>query len=479
MPKYGTPGVYIEERNAFPNSIVEVATAIPVFIGYTEFALDNSGSIINTPLRISSMADFVKHFGLAPKASFKFKPTDNSGFSLSRIDNYNFYNAIRFFFSNGGGPCYIISVGNYSEDITKQRLSAGISAASKAHEVTMLIIPEAVNLKSADDCYVIQQQMLKHCSELQNRIAILDIYNGYKKRSNDEDDIITVFREKIGLNSLSYGTSYYPWLNTTIVSDSEVDFSNITNGLDDFKNALIAEAPKLKNEIDKIVKDVSHDELLAVDKLFKSQSKLYNDVMAEIRRQLNILPPSSAMGGVYTMMDNTRGVWKAPANVTLSNVVNSVVSISESDQEDLNVPLNGMAVNALRNFPGEGTLVLGARTLDGNSQDWRYVNVHRTVIMIEESIKNAAKLFVFEQNDQNTWSALKSMIDYFLLSLWKRGSLVGSSPADSFSVRVGLIETMTQEDVLNGILRVSVLVAPVRPAEFIQISIVQQLQKAN
>ncbi|ALM47995.1 hypothetical protein AMR72_03280 [Flavobacterium psychrophilum] len=479
MPKYGTPGVYIEEKNAFPNSIVEAATAIPVFVGYTEFALDNSGSIINTPLRINSMADFVKHFGLAPKASFKFKPTDNSGFSLSRIDNYNFYNAVRFFFSNGGGPCYIISVGNYSEDITKQRLSAGISAASKADEATMLIIPEAVNLKKADDCYVIQQQMLKHCSELQNRIAILDIYDGYKKRSNDENDIVTVFRERIGSNSLSYGASYYPWVNTTIVSNSEVDFSNITEGLEDFRKILIAENPKLKTETDKIVKDVSHDELLAVDKLFKSQSKLYNDIMAEIRRQLNILPPSSAMGGVYTMMDNTRGVWKAPANVTLSNVTNSVVTISDSDQEDLNVPLNGMAVNALRNFPGEGTLVWGARTLDGNSQDWRYVNVRRTVIMIEESIKNIAKVFVFEQNDQNTWSALKSMINNFLLSLWKRGSLVGSSPDDSFSVRVGLIETMTNEDILNGILRISVLVAPVRPAEFVQISIVQQLQKAN
>ena len=95
------------------------------------------------------------------------------------------------------------------------------------------------------------------------------------------------------------------------------------------------------------------------------------------------------------MVDNSRGVWKAPANVSLNGVVSPAVNISHDDQEDLNVTTQGKSINAIRSFIGEGVLVWGARTLDGNSLDWRYINVRRTMIMLEQSIKLATKAYVF------------------------------------------------------------------------------------
>jgi phage tail sheath protein FI len=184
------------------------------------------------------------------------------------------------------------------------------------------------------------------------------------------------------------------------------------------------------------------------------------------------------MAGIYTMVDNSRGVWKAPANVSLASVISPSVSISAEQQEDLNVTTAGKSINAIRSFIGEGVLVWGARTLDGNSLDWRYVNVRRTMIMLEESCRLAAKALVFEPNVANTWVTIKSMIQNFLTGIWKRGGLAGAVPEDAFSVHVGLGETMTPDDILEGILRVTVLVAMVRPAEFIEITFQQQMQKS-
>lgn len=148
------------------------------------------------------------------------------------------------------------------------------------------------------------------------------------------------------------------------------------------------------------------------------------------------------------------------------------------EQEELNVTPQGKSINAIRSFIGEGMLVWGARTLDGNSLDWRYINVRRTMIMLEESCRLAAQAIVFEPNTASTWVTMQSMISNFLTGIWKRGGLAGTVPEDAFSVQVGLGETMTPEDVLEGILRVTVLVAISRPAEFIEITFEQQMQKS-
>jgi phage tail sheath protein FI len=215
-----------------------------------------------------------------------------------------------------------------------------------------------------------------------------------------------------------------------------------------------------------------------LNKTLTAISPMYRNIMTAMRTKLNLLPPSAAMAGIYTMVDNSRGVWKAPANVSLNSVLSPATNITHADQEDLNVTTQGKSINAIRTFIGEGTLIWGARTLDGNSLDWRYVNVRRTMIMLEESIRLASKAYVFEPNDGNTWITIKSMIRNFLNGIWKRGGLAGAVPEEAFSVHVGLGETMTPEDILEGILRVTVLVALSRPAEFIEITFQQQMQKS-
>jgi len=129
-------------------------------------------------------------------------------------------------------------------------------------------------------------------------------------------------------------------------------------------------------------------------------------------------------------------------------------------------------------FIGQGVLVWGARTLDGNNLDWCYLNVRRTMIMIEQSIKLAARAYVFEANDANTWSTVSSSLNNFLTSLWSRGALAGATPADAFNVAVGLGTTMTAQDILDGRMNINVAVAITHPAEFIVISYIQQMQKS-
>ena len=136
--------------------------------------------------------------------------------------------------------------------------------------------------------------------------------------------------------------------------------------------------------------------------------------------------------------------------------------------------VSGKSINAIRFFNGLGILVWGARTLDGNSQDWRYISVRRTAIFLERSIQEGMESYIFAANDANTWGAVKAMIASFLTSIWKEGGLQGAYASDTFSVAVGLGSSMTSDDVLNGRLRVSVKVALVCPAEFIVLNFEQQ-----
>jgi len=214
------------------------------------------------------------------------------------------------------------------------------------------------------------------------------------------------------------------------------------------------------------------------DKIFRTLSKSYQLLIGAIMANMNLMAPSAGMAGIYTSVDSNRGVWKAPANVGVQGAISPAIKIDNTAQEDLNTPLNGKSVCAIREFPGMGILVWGARTLDGNSNDWRYINVRRTVNYIDQSIKNAIKAYVFEPNDANSWRNVKNLIDNFLTELWKQGGLAGSKSTDAFSVRVGLGSTMTNVDIQNGFMRVMVMVALVRPAEFIVISFQQEMQKA-
>lgn len=205
----------------------------------------------------------------------------------------------------------------------------------------------------------------------------------------------------------------------------------------------------------------------------------YNKIKTEINNLPMELPPSAAVAGVYARVDSTRGVWKAPANVGLSYVVKPTVRITNDIQDGLNVDtVAGKSVNAIRSFTGKGILVWGARTLAGNDNEWRYVSVRRFFNMVEESVKKASDQFVFESNDANTWVRIRSMIENFLTNQWKAGALAGATTDDAYYVKVGLNQTMTADDILNGIMNVEIGMAVVRPAEFIVLKFSHKMQES-
>lgn len=493
---FKTPGVYINEKAAFPNSVVQVPTAIPAFIGYTEMATSNGQSLLNKPTRISSLVEYVEYFGKgfmskflvsdSPKGGLEEEVTINGQLQYMRFAAQNqclLYNGLRLFYANGGGPCYIISVGTYGETpegkpVKKEELIQGLSALEKEKEPTLIVMPDAVSL--GEDCYQVYQEVLKHCAQQQNRFALFDIYNGYKDPNDFSPNSIVQFRQLIGTENLMYGAAYFPWLATTVVEDTEVNFLNLESNIDLQKllpeeKAIAYVAEMKEKKVDENSEESTitnyHQGLMAV-------SPTYKLLMTTIRSLFNMLPSSSAMAGIYTMVDNSRGVWKSPANVSLNSVIQPAFNITHDDQEGMNVDvMSGKSINAIRSFVGEGTLVWGARTLDGNSQDWRYISVRRTIIMIEQSIKNGIQAFVFEPNDANTWASMKAMITNFLTEIWKQGGLAGAKPDDAFYVQVGLGITMTPEDILEGLINVTVGLAVVHTAEFIVITLRQKMQE--
>ena len=492
---YKTPGVYINEINAFPNSVVEVPTAVPAFIGYTETA-----PTPNVPTRLSSLAEYLLLFGGGPKTNFTY----SKGNPVAAVEAGKFllYPGIRLFFDNGGGPCWIVSIGKSDPSTAKKKddFVQALTALEKIQEPTMLVAPDAV-LLDRPGWQEVCQQMLAHCAKMQSRVSIFDIYDGQQARTNnDSTDVITLFRNAV-TDSLNFGQAYYPWIKTSVFDDSDVDFSRLGNSVAALKSDLDEETKKLVPD----EKDPKQKALLAlnaqlvaaapasppaadpgtgapaptptqVHRALMQVSPLYKSVMGQIKDALNLQPPSAAMAGVYARIDGQQGVFKAPANTGIMSVLSPCVNISREEQEDLNSPIDGKAVNAIRAFVGRGVLVWGARTLDGNSQDWRYINVRRTIIMIEQSIKLASLAYVFEPNNASTWVTVRNMISNFLTNQWKAGALVGAKPEEAFSVNVGLGSTMTGDDILNGYMRVTVKVALVRPAEFIVLTFQQQMQ---
>lgn len=540
-PEMKYPGVYIVERDAFPNAVVEVATAVPAFIGYTDRAMNGNTSLDGKPRRITSLSEYHSYFGGPPTASFTLTgsplPDDGDGhgsgpthgfeggirpdldsvapypvrieeavartgaqqYHLSRSDvRYHLYYSMVAFFANGGGTCYVVSVGRHEEQqLTRAALSTGIAALENEDEPTMVVIPDAV-LLPATECYALQREAIDHCADVRSRVAILDIHRGFLTR-DVERDCVEDFRANVGSTSLSWATAYYPWVETAIVSRGELSYTQLDeSGRRALKEILTAEVDAADSDSPsvqarkaaqlEVIDGIPLQEDIPVDESPEARTARESDeqsrnqaltalspsfvsILHSIRGDLNRLPPSGAIAGVYTQVDNNRGVWKAPANVTLASVVQPSASVSHESQEDLIVTTSGKSVNAIRSFPGRGVLIWGARTLDGNSLDWRYVNVRRTMIMIEQSMRLACNAYVFEPNTPTTWVTVKSMLDNFLTTIWKRGGLSGSTPDDAFAVSVGLGQTMTPQDILDDILRVSVFVAVVRPAEFIPLTI--------
>ena len=632
-----TPGVYINEIDAFPPSVAQVATAVPAFVGFTQ-----KGPAV--PTRITSFMEFEQQFGGAPspvtvdvELDGNMMPTDNCAVGESQ---FKLYNSMRLFYSNGGGVCYIVSIGDYSATINDENdFIDGLALLRKFDEPTLLLFPDAVNL-SAAQLGLVHQEALRQCADLMDRFTIMDV----KQDAGLETDSLN-FRDRTGNQYLKYGASYYPYLQSAFpysyrfsdingAAANKVNFKGIfatnvplKNSIEelekiivDYKTISTAWAPalvavpidtpaKLKTAVDKCwtllktlgkpevptltstklatfaqelvtnflkvhaqslvdfkkayeilkkadgttdVDDLSaldnntlftsvwgnisaytesspnpykngaisvaipvagpipaHDEpdftriqltiqklnasiINSMDNVIKSlydfllfeennvtsQIPFYEAIITKLSQSMNTVPPSGAIAGIYAQVDASRGVWKAPANVSVNGIIGLTADINDAEQADMNIHESGKSINAIRKFTGKGFMVWGGRTLAGNSNDWRYVNVRRLANMIEESVKKACMQFVFEPNVAQTWVNVKGMIDNYLTTLWNDGALAGGKPEHAFFVSVGLKETMSAQDILEGRMIVKIGYAPSRPAEFIILEFKQMQQRS-
>ncbi|WP_228780185.1 phage tail sheath family protein [Aquiflexum lacus] len=580
MADYKTPGVYIREISTLPASVAPVATAIPAFVGYTRRSIRN-GEIIEPlkPVRVTSMLEFLEIFGEAFSENYEivltgsstdFEDTNiavnvDSGFSPYLL-NYQ----LRMFFDNGGGPCYIVSVGNFElepepSDIDVDDLLDGIYALEEEDEPTLLLVPEAVWLGTAGR-RSIHDQLLAQCAKLQDRFAIMDVLTDPNRTVMQDGE---AFRNEVGSSDLKYGAAYYPALKTflsrefdeeqifitdnrplsnsgpfdgstldslsfgenfavgkiIITNNANMDGDAFTIGGDTFiegthfdrapgDGAVAGTAEALFNAIVEanntnysIERDgavltivataegedgedvifsynpngspgarITGDGFLA---LTEPDKELYNEIIKKLKSNTLNLYPSASVAGIYARVDRQRGVWKAPANVDVRGIKQPLKLVSHEEQENLNVDAtSGKSINAIRAFQGKGNLVWGARTLAGNDNEWRYIPVRRLYIFIEESVKKATEFVVFEPNEANTWLRVKTMIENFLAGLWREGALAGAKTEDAFFVKIGLGQTMTALDILEGRLNIEIGLAAVRPAEFIILKFSHKLQES-
>ncbi|MFZ9752672.1 MAG: phage tail sheath family protein [Cyanobium sp.] len=644
-----TPGVYVTEFPAFPPTVSGVSTAVPCFIGYTAKAEDpvTKKQLTMQAVPVVSMAEYASYFGggkslaanyhvsFAANGSSSATSPDFKAMSAQLQDDkitlegllactvalqagddlksqYNMYLSMQMFYANGGGFCYVISVGDYNNDKTKEKLLQGLEEARALHDATMLVVPDACLLSDSDYGAVVTA-MLGQAGALRNRMAILDLpqistINDAKNFKTKADAFYS------GISSVqdafSYGAAYGPALQSSFFSAEDLDFQVLADpaGTDQPKCNLtmnhlltsqavslyLSDPSKLNDVLDKIASaypieksstkpealdssklsqicnadgrailrkatgDDSFDVAIGalkclatitlpldapatspptagdkagdkteggtgpgtgedasqaqtqppkdgnaapgqptkglcairtqegstgsqinnanLDKYLNNATPFLQQVEQVVANRINITPPSALLAGVWTKSDANNGVWNAPANIPLNMVVRPLVLLNDQEQGDYNMPPNGQSISILRALPGRGTVVWGARTLDGNSNDTRYIQVRRTLIYIEQSVKRSLQSFVFAANDAKTWTTVTSMIGNFLTTLWQAGGLMGTKPEEAFSVACGVPTTMTGLDVLNGYMIVNVSLQLIRPAEFIELTFTQRMQ---
>lgn len=493
MANYRAPGVYVEEISSFPPSVVAVETAVPAFIGYTArrperplppdmLTTDPEEDRPIQPVKIGSLLEFEELFGRGvPPSIGRIDLDENHQFVRAELtQTFYLYSAVQLFYANGGGDCYIVSVDSLLDSTVSLpdagELGAGITALETWDEPTIVLIPDAVSLEAAaagdpHPLYGLSNTLLQHCQTLKDRVAILDL----PQDATDGED----FRTNTGTAGLAYGAAYTPWLNAALPKPYDA------NVIDDSASIFVGAAagPGVSLQV-AVPTDEGPLVAAAVGAgpgsdeaaTLYDESPTYRSILRGLNATALPLPPSGAVAGLYAFVDRSRGVWKAPANVSVSSVQSVTETFTQSELGNLNVDAtSGKSINAIRHFSGKGILVFGARTLAGNDGDYKYVSVRRLMNMLEESIKKATEQFVFEPNIANTWTRVQAMIENFLTLLWRDGALQGAKQEHAFRVAVGLGRTMTPQDVIDGKMIIEIAVAPVRPAEFIVLRFMQHL----
>ena len=481
MPEYLLPGVFVEELAHLPPAVVDVDSAVPAFVGYTAQATrSKTGDLRRVAQRIRSLAEFEALYGKAAPGVVQRVDVDKQGVfqSASMAMTYYLYDALRLFYENGGGDCYIVSVGGFSASgrVSASTLLAGMRALAAVDGVSLLLCPDGVALGAASRAKL-QQAALAQCAEMRDRFAVFDL---------GRDDRLGVdFRQRIGTANLSYGAAYAPWLLIHPVPG--VAYAQLRGKL--FRQGVPVELAELTSDpaaleilarLDAVLampgRAAAQDEVAQLEKALADCCPPYRDIVHGIAALTMPCPPSGAVVGIYARVDRERGVWKAPANVVVNGIAGLAALHSTAEQELLLNVGQGGAVNPIRQIPGQGWVVWGSRTLAAAGDEWRHVPVRRLCIQIEASIRQSVERFVFEANDSTTWARVRLMLEDYLLQKWQAGAVQGTRKEQAFFVRCGLGQTMTAQDMASGRMIVEVGLAVVRPAEFILLRCAFQMQ---
>lgn len=445
-----------------PATVEPVLSAVPVFIGYTERsgtdAVSNDTTMICHPKKINSLVAYEECFGTTPRETIRVCIHESRNADTDKLNGpgvevacdvrpaHKMYYHMQMYFVNGGGPCYVVSVGDANAGkVTIANLLAGLKTAEECQDATLTVCPQVEGL-SADDAAAFYRAALKQADERRDRFAVFDCF--------DNDDALLV-RELVGLRHLSFGAVYHPYLKTSLpvlYDTNKINVEYVAEGRRDTNISSVSELPE----------------------------KLRVIVTDELKKLTVTLPPSSAISGMYCRNDAVRNVWSAPADLVLSNVLTPATEIDGKGQAaHIADSITGKSINVIRAIPKKGAVVIGARTLAGSDRDWKYISMRRLFIMIESSIRKSVALFSSEANNGKTWVEIQLLIENFLMSLWYKGVLQGADPDRAYFVKVGLGETMTERDISANRLIVDVGLAPVIPSEFIRFKIVQQMGRAD
>lgn len=493
MPSYQCPGVYVEEVSSGSKPISSVATAIAGIVGNTY------GGTAKKPIFISSFKDYKSAFG----------PVTESD---DVVGNY-----VQAFYNNGGGSAYVVSanvvkkasalLNNGEKDLLK------IEAADFGKEsaaVTVIFYTDAPGGAGA-------QLMVKVGD---NAAAALDDTAGINGFTTSLNQILAAdnFTATLLTNDLDDLISFLP--DDATDTTAQLTVSGGAETLSDTIPAGAAASPKTKAFTDclELLANIDIVTMLMLPEVALSSTLTSNPVYAAaiaqceklMDRMIFIDPPSGTeldansaipinssyavlyypwvkinasvsvapsafAAGMWSKIDQRRGVWKAPAGLEtgLTGVNSFAFDVNNAQQSNL----NPKGINVLRNAGGT-SVVWGARTLASQSNpEWRYIPVRRTFMMVEESLQEGIQWAVFEPNSQNLWQALKLNIASYLNGLWRAGAFQGETTNQAFFVRCGLGVTMTQAEVDEGKVIIEIGFAPLKPAEFVIIKIQQKVSQ--
>jgi phage tail sheath protein FI len=505
MPEYLSPGVYVEEVDTGSKPIEGVATSTVGLLGITE-----RGPV--APTLITSFSEYVRVFGryvtdrFLPYAVEGFFQNGGKRCFIMRVASRNAA-ATSANRAIGGMTVQAIGPGGWGNrtavKVTAASLNDGSAATSTLFKLTVMYWDVAPPTPIVDPTESANAQ-----NPGRREPALLEIYDNlspdparnsfYERQINGFSDLITVTRT---------GAAAIPIPAALDVLANGNDGPNVD--LDDFKGDPTATINKrglfALDGVDEIAILVCPDEeaFPGIGDALIDSCELLKDRFAIIQAPFNPgtvanhrppraskyaayyypwlrildpitkkeieIPPGGHVAGIYARSDIERGVHKAPANELIRGLISDPQDPARAlqiqvtkGQQDI---LNPRGVNVLRYFPGRGPLVWGARTTTLDP-DWKYINVRRLFIFVEESIDEATQWVVFEPNDEPLWARVRRSVSAFLTRLWMDGMLQGRTKEEAYFVRCDRT-TMTQADIDNGRLIMLIGIAPVKPAEFV------------